>query len=116
MPAPERKDIWMERDDRDVWPDADIQPGKFDITEGRAEGYANTARITFVCPFGRVCSLLLAPQPIPRTDDSRLFVWGWNGHPDKPSLTPSINCESEKDGKPTGGCGWHGFIRDGVMR
>lgn len=24
---------------------------------------------------------------------------------DKPTLTPSINC--------TGGCGWHGFVRDG---
>jgi hypothetical protein len=35
---------------------------------------------------------------------------------EKPTLTPSINCIAEKDGKPTGGCGWHGFITCGIMK
>jgi hypothetical protein len=36
-------------------------------------------------------------------------AWDWNGNDDAPTLAPSINCNG------AGGCGWHGFIQDGVM-
>jgi hypothetical protein len=114
----------MHRDSRDEWPDEDpnttghqLTSGKFDIVETTVGGYPGaTARLIFVCPFGKTCGLLLAPQPIPRSSEDRLFVWGWDGNSERPTLTPSINCIAEKDGKPTGGCGWHGFITDGVMK
>jgi len=110
----------MTRDDRDEWP-SDEPVGSFDIEGGEAghgiEGYPGaTGHILFVCPFGRRCSVLLGPQPVPRAAPDRLYVWGWNGDRDRPTLTPSINCLAEKDGKPTGGCGWHGFITNGVLK
>jgi hypothetical protein len=114
----------MHRDPRDEWPDEDPNtpgtqwtPGKFDIELTTVEGYPGaTARMSFVCPSGRHCSLLLAPQPIARAEGRTLYVWGWDGNIDCPTLTPSINCIAQKDGKPTGGCGWHGFINAGRMR
>lgn len=106
----------MVRDQRDEWP-ADTPPGTFDIEITTVEGYPGvTARILFECPNGRRCGALLAPQPIPRAEGRLLYVWGWDGNVEQPTLTPSINCIAEKDGKPTGGCGWHGFITKGVMR
>lgn len=122
MSAPEHGN--MVRDPLDVWPDEDpttpgIQrtPGKFDIEETRIEGYPGvTGRLDFICPNGRHCAMLLAPQPIPGTSPEQCYVWGWDGNTEKPTLTPSINCIAEKDGKPTGGCGWHGHITGGVMR
>ncbi len=118
-------DIPMHVDPGPEWPDEDpiapgIQrtPGKFDISaEHGVEGYPGvTGRLAFICPNGRFCSVLLAPQPIPRSAPDRCYVWGWNGNREAPTLTPSINCIAEKDGKPTGGCGWHGFIQNGVMK
>ncbi len=106
----------MRRDERDEWPD-DTPVGAFDIRINGVEGYPGvTARIMFKCPNGHHCNVLLAPQPIARSSDDRCHVWGWNGDVERPTITPSINCLAEKDGKPTGGCGWHGFITDGEMR
>jgi hypothetical protein len=34
---------------------------------------------------------------------------GWNGDTDKPTITPSIGCESR-------GCTWHGHIINGEVR
>lgn len=106
----------MNRDERDVWPD-DVPVGSFDIELGGVEGYpAATAHLLFVCPNGHRCAVLIGPQFAGRPTPDALCVWGWNGDRDKPTLTPSINCITEKDGEPTGGCGWHGFITDGMMR
>jgi len=122
MPAGDA--IPMVLDDRDEWPDEDpntpgyqVSPGKFDIVKARVAGYPGVvAHMAFICPNARHCGVLLAPQPIPRPDDKSLYVWGWDGNRERPTLTPSINCIAEKDGKPTGGCGWHGFITAGVLR
>lgn len=106
----------MTRDERDVWPE-DVPVGTFHIEDGAIANYPGaTAHLSFVCPTGRRCGILLGPVPVPKTAEDRLYVWGWNGDRDRPTLTPSINCLSEKDGKPVGGCGWHGFITDGEMR
>ena len=108
----------MIRDIRDEWPD-DESIGSFDIDLCRNGiiGYPGvTAYILFVCPNNKRCSVLLGPSPIDRQHPDGLCVWGWNGNLDKPTLTPSINCIAEKDGKPTSGCGWHGFITNGVIK
>jgi hypothetical protein len=105
----------MQRNDADVWP-SDAPAGTFDIELGRTEGYQNVAHIIFVCPRGQRCAVLLGPNFVDRPNPDALCVWGWDGNMDRPTITPSINCIAEKDGKRTGGCGWHGFITNGVMQ
>ena len=106
----------MTRDPRDEWPENE-PVGSFDIEDARIEGYPGaTAHILFVCPNAKRCAVLLGPTHVPRPADGKLNVWGWDGSKDRPTLTPSINCIAEKDGKPTGGCGWHGFITNGVIK
>jgi hypothetical protein len=105
----------MTRDPRDEWP-SDEPIGSFDLEMGGPEGYQATAHILFVCPNGKRCSVLLGPTVVNRSSDDRLCVWAWDGNLERPTITPSINCLAEKNGKPTGGCGWHGFIINGVMR
>jgi hypothetical protein len=106
----------MVRDDRDEWPD-DEPVGSFDIEDCRLEGYPGaTAHILFVCPNGKRCAVLLGPTQVDRPTPDGLCIWAWDGNRDRPTITPSINCIAEKDGKATGGCGWHGFITAGVTR
>jgi Family of unknown function (DUF6527) len=110
----------MTRDDRDEWP-ADVVIGTFDISGGEpghtVGGYPGaTGHLLFVCPSGKRCGVLVGPSPVDRPNPDACCVWGWNGDRDRPTLTPSINCIAEKDGKPTGGCGWHGHITAGVIR
>lgn len=105
----------MYRDSRDVWP-PDIPIGTYDIERGTIKSYETTAHIIFVCPNGRRCTILLGPRHVDRSSPDRLCVWKWDGNMDRPTITPSINCIAEKDGKPTGGCGWHGYITDGMMK
>lgn len=103
----------MTRDDRDEWP-ADEPIGSFSIEDGGMQGYPGaTAHIIFVCPNNERCSVLLGPEHVTRPAEDKLCIWAWNGDKDRPTITPSINCIAEKDGKPTGGCGWHGFITNG---
>ena len=99
-------------DDRDVWP-VDVPVGTFDIHEASLEGYPGTsASIMFVCPNGKRCGVPLGPEFV----NGKRPVWKWDGNRAAPTITPSINCIAEKDGKPTGGCGWHGFITNGDMK
>jgi len=103
-------------DRRDVWPD-DVPIGTFDIEQNRVQGYPlATARILFVCPNGRRCGALLGPTFVDRPSEDQLCIWGWDGNVERPTINPSINCIAEKDGKPTGGCGWHGFIQQGEFK
>jgi hypothetical protein len=105
----------MTRDDRDEWPET-VPVGTFAIDPGTIAGYPGvTAHLMFVCPNGRRCGVLVGPVAVSRPTPDQLSVWGWNGDQDRPTLTPSINCLAEKDGKPAGGCGWHGFITNGAI-
>lgn len=73
------------------------------------------SHILFVCPNGRRCGLLLGPQHVTRPQPDARCIWKWDGSRECPTITPSINCLAEKDGKPAGGCGWHGFITNGKI-
>lgn len=107
----------MHLDQRDEWP-ADVPVGTFDIEDGTVQGHpAATAHLLFVCPNGRRCAILLGPQSADRPTPDGFCVWAWDGNRERPTITPSINCRSVDDeGKPAGGCGWHGFITNGVLR
>lgn len=106
----------MHRDDRDEWP-SDVPVGTFDIEPSKIAEYPGaTAHIIFVCPNNRRCAVLLGPQQVGRPAEGKLCIWAWDGNVERPTITPSINCLAEKDGKPAGGCGWHGFITNGVIR
>ena len=106
----------MQLDTRDEWP-AGVPIGTFDIERGAIEGYPGaTAHIIFVCPNNRRCAVLLGPSAVSRPAEDKLCIWGWDGNRERPTVTPSINCLAEKDGKPAGGCGWHGFITKGEIR
>ena len=108
-------DVKMTRDSRDVWP-GDVPLGTFDIETGGVQGYPGaTAHILFVCPKNRRCGILLGPQFVDRPNPEGLCVWKWDGNMEAPTLSPSINCLAEKDGKPSG-CGWHGHIIAGEMK
>lgn len=105
----------MVRNENDEWP-KDSPIGTFDIALkplGVGDHPGVTAHIQFVCPHGKRCGVFLAPTFIPRPADDKCNAWAWDGNVDQPTITPSINCIAEKDGKPTGGCGWHGFITNG---
>lgn len=107
----------MVRNASEVWSNSE-PPGTFDIEDHPhgVEGQPGvTAHILFVCPNGKRCSVFVGPAPVERPRPDACYTWGWNGDKDRPTLTPSINCIAEKDGKPTGGCGWHGFIANGEM-
>jgi len=106
--------IPMKRNDSDEWP-ADEPVGSFDISLGTVENSKATAHILFVCPNNKTCGVLLGPSFVGRSASFDHCVWQWDGNMEHPTITPSINCIAEKDGKPTGGCGWHGYITNGAM-
>jgi hypothetical protein len=108
--------IVMTLDRRDVWP-IEAPVGTFDIHPASLTGYPDTtAHLEFICPRGRHCAVLLGPAFVHRPTPRALCIWGWNGDLEHPTLTPSIHCLAEHDGTPAGGCGWHGFIQQGVLR
>lgn len=110
----------MQRDPKDEWP-KDEPVGSFDIYAPPGHGVQGypgaTGHIMFVCPNGHRCSVLVGPQHVDRPEKGKLCIWGWDGNLERPTLTPSIDCRAtDEEGKPTGGCGWHGHIINGVMR
>lgn len=107
--------IRMQLDSNDEWPSTE-PVGSFDINLGGVQGYPQSnAHILFVCPNKQRCGVLLGTKNVDRPNPKGLCIWGWDGNIKEPTIKPSINCISTKDGKPTGGCGWHGFITKGVM-
>lgn len=105
----------MIRNSNDIWP-PDAPVGTFDIELGTIKDYSATAHMIFVCPNNRRCTILIGPTFEDKSSTDRLCVWKWDGNMNEPTIEPSINCIAEKDGKPTGGCGWHGWITKGVMK
>lgn len=105
--------IPMHVDNRKEWPPGTPE-GSFEISTNGLQGRPSVVgHIEFICPQRRHCAVFLGKQFEAKRNDQECNVWAWDGNQEKPSITPSINCIKEKDGKPTGGCGWHGFITNG---
>lgn len=65
--------------------------------------------MAFRCPRGHgECLIALRPQTF-----TNGAGWNWDGNREAPTISPSINCLSEHNGRPAAGCGWHGWIRAG---
>lgn len=56
------------------------------------------------------CSMMLR-LPIKQNAGSKEKPWDWNGDLEKPTLSPSIFHV-----KGYSGCGWHGWLRNGVFK
>lgn len=68
--------------------------------------------LLYRCPLrDSLCGVPIKPSP-PNPNGA---AWTWDGNTTAPTLSPSINCIAEKDGKPTGGCGWHGWMQQGRL-
>lgn len=83
---------------------ADARPGDFEIYPPDAD---NKGMIMFVCPRGRTCGVQIRSGGF---KDGLPKRWGFDGNCDRPTLTPSINCQGPA------GCGWHGFLQNGEFR
>lgn len=107
----------MTRNENDEWPE-NTPIGTFSICENGIEGYPEaTGHIQFLCPNKKHCSVLLGSNFVPRPDKSKCNIWAWDGNLENPTIIPSINCVTiDEEGKPTGRCGWHGFITKGEIK
>lgn len=65
--------------------------------------------ITFKCPCGKGEIVSLPIEPTRELGGASGQFWAFNGNPDAPSLTPSIQ-RADPD------CKWHGFLTDGEFR
>ncbi len=87
------------------WQDL-TQPGDFMYT-GRMNVPEGTAcGLLFRCPCG--CGSKGSLQLDTEFADRSEPTWTWNGNRERPTLTPSIH--------RVRGCGWHGYLTDGVFR
>ena len=94
--------IPMRRTEGDAVPETDA-PGEFAWRHHDGAPY-----LLFVCPKhgngspSLYCGVPIAPGRLPNGAQ-----WHRGADLDRPTITPSINC--------VGGCGWHGFVTNGVM-
>jgi hypothetical protein len=95
-------DIPMRRTENDEVPESD-EPGVFAWRQHDGAPY-----LLYVCPRhgsgspSHLCGVPIAPGKLENGAQ-----WHRSGSLDAPTLMPSVNC--------VGGCGWHGFITNGVM-
>jgi hypothetical protein len=97
-------DVAMRRVSGDEVPEADDPPGVFCWrTQGPGNGTPGGRYLLYVCPRDKgFCGVPIAPNHL-----ANGASWHHDGNDDAPTLTPSVNC--------VGGCGWHGWVRGGVM-
>lgn len=74
---------------------------------GEAWWYVNAKgerRLYYACPRNPrgTCGVPILPTKLPNGAG-----WSWDGNEERPTLSPSVNC--------VGGCGWHGWVRDGHL-
>lgn len=80
-----------------------------DLPDGAAawalDNEGKPAVLNFVCECG--CKSV---QSVTIKHLNNTKGWEWDGNLDAPTLAPSIWSKKDK-----GGCGWHGWIKAGVM-
>lgn len=83
----------------------DLAPGEAEVRSCKWANGVTGPHVVFGCPRGRgVCGVPAKPSP----PNSRGCSWDLTGDELHPTLSPSVNCDGD------GGCGWHGFVKDGV--
>lgn len=91
------------------------KPGDFIFSDEYIDPYDSPPKwLRYQCPRGNgECSVPLAPQTT-----SKGHTWHWDGNREAPTLTPSINCLAEdlQTHEKYAGCGWHGFLQQGVFK
>ena len=92
--------------------DLPTQPGEWQIRHCTDHG-EDFLEFYFGCPLrpGTLCGVSIFPKKHPNGSS-----WTWDGNKIAPTLGPSINCIAMKDGRPTAGCGWHGFVIAGKFQ
>jgi hypothetical protein len=82
---------------------------RFETLDFEAATPGKEQRFEFNCPrHDRRCGALVIAgrTALPRDGQNRnggIAQWDWNGDRERPTFTPSVNCQ---------GC-WHGYIRNG---
>lgn len=97
-------DLRMQRAAGDEVPEHDAPLGTFAWRTEAPDATTPGGRyLLYRCPRDQgLCGVPIRPNVLPNGAG-----WSHDGNDDAPTLTPSVNC--------VGGCGWHGFIRAGVM-
>jgi len=81
---------------------------RYDLSPGSTTWYSSYnsenkhAGLIFICPCG--CSTVHSIDVQP---PKRQNTWTWNGDVEKPTVMPSIQCNTP--------CGWHGYLTNGVF-
>jgi Family of unknown function (DUF6527) len=75
--------------------------------------HASGKQVTWDCPNrpGQTCGVhveVYSEDAKPHTK-----VWSWDCNEAAPTLSPSVHCLGVNHGGV--GCGWHGFIRNGML-
>jgi hypothetical protein len=88
------------------------QPGEFqfqDLGYQPTEDRMAIRRFEWGCPRrpGQSCGRILIG--LNHKPSVSAPSWTWDGDLDRPTLSPSVNCNG------AGGCGWHGWVRAGVF-
>lgn len=75
-----------------------------DLPPGSAFLDLEYSHLEFTCPCG--CG---TTHCIPLCEGEKIaHAWLWNGNKEKPTLTPSIFCQTP--------CKWHGYLTDGIFK
>ena len=86
----------------------------YEASEPPAPG--ETGRLNFACPRGHgTCGAIIIGNGVKPAGPK---TWKWDGNPNSPTLTPSINCLAANPDKPSekyAGCGWHAHLTDGIF-
>lgn len=94
---------------RDTNSIGDLKPGEWQIRSVNDYRRPMPVPELFIgCPKGKgLCCHPIAPG-VPNKNGS---IWNLTGDLASPSLSPSIFCQPEK-----GGCGFHGFLTNGILK
>jgi len=80
----------------------------------RLEGKGPCAGYAICCPLCRKVHYWTTARnckPCPHEGNSSCWTWSGSAETNRLTASPSLYCVKE-----LGGCGWHGFLTDGVLR
>jgi hypothetical protein len=107
-------DEWYARALWDATPIAELGD-TWRLTWYRRYGHGPIAGYAICCPLCRQVHYWTTARnctnPCPHQGNSSCWTWTGSAEENRLSASPSLYCVKEY-----GGCGWHGFLTDGVLR